>query len=245
MENEEFKGVVLIIGASRGIGKAIAQRCTDDGFFVILNYNKSQDEAQNLLQELNKKKFCAELCPFDLRDSKAVSQALDQLTSKYHFFGLVMNAGIRDDELLVFMDESKWDRILDTNLYSFYRIVKPIVTQMIPERKGRIVVISSTSGQSGHIGQVHYAASKAGLIGAVKSLALECAKKNILVNAVAPGFIESDMTQNLDHKVISNQIPMKRFGTPQEVASVVSFLLSKDSSYITGQVISVNGGIYL
>ncbi len=154
-------------------------------------------------------------------------------------------AGIRQDELLVFMSEEQWDSVIDTNLSSFYGVVKPIVRHMIPSRAGRVIVISSTSGESGLIGQVHYAAAKAGLIGATRSLARECAKKNVLVNAVTPGFIETGMTQDVNKKELVKKVPLNRFGKPEEVAAAVSFLASDDAGYITGQVLRVNGGAYM
>jgi 3-oxoacyl-[acyl-carrier protein] reductase len=238
------KKTVLVIGGSRGIGKAVCCRCADEGYHVVINYRQNTVEAEKTMQEIIAKGGTAQLCRFDITDRVQAANALQELLRTTEIDALVLSAGIRKDELLIFMDEQQWDLILDTNLGSFHTVVKPVVKEMLLRRNGRIVVISSTSGQSGLPGQVHYSASKAGLIGAVKALALECAKRNVLVNAVTPGFIETEMTTDINQKEFMSRIPLQRFGKAQEVASVVSFLLSTDSSYITGQVIAVNGGIY-
>jgi 3-oxoacyl-[acyl-carrier protein] reductase len=158
---------------------------------------------------------------------------------------LVFCAGIRADELLVFMNDDQWDGVIAANLDGFYNVAKPVVKHMALNRSGRIIVISSTSGESGLIGQVNYSAAKAGLIGAVKALSLECAKRGVLVNAITPGYIDTGMTSGLNTDEIKSRIPLNRLGSPEEVASVASFLASSGSSYITGQVIRVNGGVYL
>ncbi len=239
------KKTVLVIGGGRGIGRAVSVRCARDGYHVIINYRANTDEATVTLKTITDAGGSAELRQFDIVNSAATARSIAELLAVRPVDALVHCAGIRRDELLVFMQEEQWDEVLDTNLKSFYRIVRPVVKEMLLRRQGRIVVISSTSGQAGLPGQVHYSAAKAGLIGAVKALALECAKRNVLVNAVAPGFIATDMTGDVHVKEFVKRIPLQRFGGAEEVASVVAFLLSDDSSYMTGQVVAVNGGIYL
>lgn len=241
----ESKKTVLVIGGGRGIGKAICRRCAAEGYHVIINYRSNSEEAQNTLNEITSIGGSAELCQFDITIRDKTAQAIELLLNKTTLAALVFSAGIRRDELLIFMGEESWDEVIDTNLRSFHTVVKPVVKQMLLARQGRIVVVSSTSGQTGLPGQVHYSATKAGLIGAMKALAQECAKRNVLVNAVTPGFIETEMTEDINNKATSSRIPMQRFGKSSEVASVVNFLLSDDSSYITGQVIGINGGIHM
>jgi 3-oxoacyl-[acyl-carrier protein] reductase len=241
----DTKPVALVTGASRGIGRAIALRLAADGYHTVINFRSSVREAQAALELICEKGGSAELCRFDVADRKETGAVLADLLTKHTLRALVLCAGVRRDELLVFMNEDQWDNVLSTDLGSFYAVAKPVVKQMLLNRSGRIIVISSTSGESGLSGQVNYSAAKAGLIGAVKALALECARRGVLVNAVTPGFIDTGMTDGLNVQEIKGKIPLNRLGTPEEVASAVSFLASPDSSYITGQVIRVNGGIYL
>ncbi len=235
----------LVIGGGRGIGRAVCVRLGSEGYHVIINYRSNTEEATKTLSEVIASGGSAELCMFDIINSEKVSESIEKLLHKHKISSLVFSAGIRKDELLIFMSEESWNHVIDTNLRSFHAVVKPVVKQMLLERYGRIVVVSSTSGQSGVPGQVHYSATKAALIGATKALAQECAKRNVLVNAVTPGFIETEMTEDLNNKETAARIPMHRFGKASEVASVVAFLLSDDVSYVTGQVVGINGGIYM
>jgi|WetSurMetagenome_2_1015567.scaffolds.fasta_scaffold00022_70 3-oxoacyl-[acyl-carrier protein] reductase len=240
------KKTAIITGGSRGIGRAIALRLARDGYRVVINFKSNEDEANRTLEMITAEGGEAELCRFDVSDRAASQKAMTELLTRHaSVHVLVLCAGIRHDELLIFMTEEHWDSVLSTNLLGFHAVVKPVVKQMVLNRSGRVIAISSTSGESGLPGQVNYSAAKAGLIGAVKALALECAKRNVLVNAVTPGFIETDMTEALAKKELVQRIPMARVGRPEEVAGVVSFLASDDASYITGQVIGINGGIYM
>lgn len=242
----ENKKTALIIGGGRGIGKAVSLRLCHENYHVLINYRSNSLEAQKTLEEIVESGGSARTFKFDITDRELTGSSIQTILSDYpQIDALVFCAGIRSDQLFVFMDEKQWDLVIDTNLRSFYGVVRPVVKQMLLNRSGRIVIVSSTSGQTGLAGQVHYSATKAGLIGAVKALALECAKRNVLVNAVTPGFIETDMTDDIDVKEASSRIPMQRFGKASEVASVVSFLLSADAAYMTGQVLGVNGGIYM
>ena len=244
---ERQKKVALVTGGSRGIGRAISQRLAKDGFHVIINYRSNTKEAEATLAAIVAEAGSAELCQFDVTDKEAAQKNLTEVCTRYAdtIHTLVLCAGVHQDNLLIFMTQQQWDDVLSTDLLSFYSVVKPVVKQLLLNRQGRVIVISSTSGESGLPGQVNYSAAKAGLIGATKALAAESAKRNVLINAVTPGFIETDMTGGIATKELTGRIPLGRLGTPHEVASAVSFLASDESSYITGQVIRVNGGIYM
>jgi len=234
----------LVTGASRGIGRAIAMTLAASGRFVYLNYHSNQKKAQETLDQIREQGGDGALLPFDVTDKQASEAAIEQIIAeKGKIEILVNNAGIREDMLMVWMKEENWQRVLDTNLTGFFNVTRLVVKNMLPKRYGRIINISSTSGQAGQAGQVNYSASKAGLIGATMALAKEIAKRNITVNAVAPGFIETEMVEGLPLDQIAQSIPAGRLGLPEEVADAVLFLCSRKSAYITGQVLGINGGI--
>lgn len=241
----ENKKAALVTGGSRGIGRAISIRLAKEGYHVVINFRSNQEEAQETYDTITKAGGSAEMFPFDVTDRSAVTEAVADIIVRHTLSVLVLCAGIRHDELLVFMSDEQWDSVIDTNLSSFFSLTKPVVKHMMLNRDGRIIAISSTSGEAGLKGQVNYSAAKAGILGAVKALARECAKKNVLVNALTPGFISTEMLDGVDQKKLTKTIPMQRMGTPEDVAGVVAFLASKDAGYITGQVIGINGGAYM
>ncbi len=236
---------VFISGASRGIGAAIARYLAKKGYNIWLNYSSSHHEAAKVKQDIENYGSTCRLLPFDVSDEEAVNETLKPLLAREKVYGMIHNAGIIRDALLPLMKQEMWDRVLDVHLNSFYSLAKIFSLAMLSEKRGRIISIASVSGETGQAGQVNYSAAKAGLIGASKALAREFARKNILVNVVSPGLIETDMTKGLDIKTMIKAIPQRRMGTPEEVAGVVRFLLSNEADYITGQVISVNGGMYM
>lgn len=237
--------IALITGASKGIGAAVAQVLARDGFDLWLNYRGDHDGAKDTAAGAETQGGRCVLLPFDVADPEAVDAALDPLLAETVPHVLVNNAGFARDNLMVFTGFKDWEAVLDVHLNGFFLVTKKVLFHMLRLRRGRIVNIASTSGQTGVAGQVAYSSAKAGLIGATRSLAAEVAKRGILVNAVAPGFVDTAMTRELPLERILPLIPLKRLGTPQDVAEAVSFLCSPSSSYITGQTLAVNGGIYM
>lgn len=238
---------VLITGSSRGIGKETALYLAKNGFDIVLHCNSNIQKARETEEEVKSYGVNTRILQFDVKDRKQCFDIISKdIEENGVYFGVVLNAGIARDNVFPVMDEDEWDDVIDTNLGGFYNVLKPVVMPMIEKRvKGRIVTMSSISGLAGNRGQVNYSASKAGIIGATKALSLELAKRGITVNCVAPGIIETDMIKDVPVEEVKKMIPMKRTGKAKEVASLVNYLFSEDASYITGQVISVNGGLYL
>lgn len=234
----------LVTGASKGIGKAIAIRLAKDGYQLAIHYNHDKAGVEETAAEIRKYNIEPVILQFDVCDRVLIKNILEKdIETNGVYFGVVCNAGITKDNAFPSMSGEDWDAVIQTNLGGFYNVIHPLVMPMVRNRsKGRIVTISSISGLIGNRGQVNYSATKAGLIGATKSLALELAKREITVNCVAPGIITTEMTSALPEEVVQT-IPMRRYGLPEEVAGVVSFLFSDDASYVTRQVISVNGGL--
>ena len=238
----------LVTGASRGIGKAVALRLASTGIPVIINYLKNSEAARAVADEIAAAGGQAELLPFDLADAKAIEQAIDTWEEKHpddYIAVLVNNGGIRRDNVMFMMGDDEWQQVLDTTLNGFFHVTRRLLKHMMPRKRGgRIVNMASLSGVKGLPGQANYSAAKAALIGATKALAQEVAPRNITVNAIAPGFIETDMTRDLPQEELKKLIPAGRFGKPEEVAAVVAFLASDEAAYITGEVININGGLH-
>ena len=236
---------VLITGASRGIGKGTALYLANSGYNLVLHCSKNPERLLELQKEIEKKGVLTRALAFDIKNRQETEKILlKDIEKNGMYYGIVLNAGIAKDNPFPAMEDNEWDDVLRTNLDGFYNVLKPLIMPMIQQKKGRIIVMSSISGQCGNRGQVNYSASKAGLIGAAKALSQEVAKRKITVNCIAPGMIETDMTEELPEEAVK-QIPMKRMGSVKEVASLVNYLMSEDAGYITGQVIAVNGGLYL
>jgi len=236
---------VLVTGASRGIGRAIALRLGRDGYDVVVHYVRSEAEANAVRDLIVALGRGARTLRFDVGDRDACAAAIGADIERHGaYYGVVCNAGLTGDNAFPAMSGEQWDRVVHTNLDGFYNVLHPLVMPMVRRRKpGRIVTISSVSGIMGNRGQTNYAAAKAGIIAATKSLALELAKREITVNCVAPGLIETDMTSEVPNEMVEAMVPLRRLGTPDEVAAVVAFLFGADAAYITRQVISVNGGL--
>jgi 3-oxoacyl-[acyl-carrier protein] reductase len=237
----------LVTGGSRGIGKAICKKLAAEGCHVIINYKSNTEEAQNTLNEVIAAGGTGELLPFNCGDKNDIETTLSrwQKENPDRFIEiLVNNAGIRRDNVMVMMSDEEWYEVINIHLNGFFHVTRAVSKNMISKRRGRIVNVVSLSGVQGMQGQTNYSAAKAGVIGATKALAREVGRRNITVNAVAPGFIKTDMTEDIDESQYKAIIPAGRFGTPEEVAAAVCFLTSAEASYITGEVIHVNGGLY-
>jgi len=242
------KKYALITGGSRGIGRAIAiQLAKDLGYAILINYQSNEEAAQNTQKEIESLGGEAHLLKFDVKNRTETQEAIKNWKDNHEdalIEVIVNNAGITRDGLFMWMPEDDWDQVIDITLQGFYNVTQPLLQDLLRNRYGRIINIASVSGAKGTAGQVNYSAAKGGLIGASKALAQEIAKRNVTVNVVAPGFIETDMTNELDENELKKMIPMNRFGKAEEVAHLVSFIASEKSAYITGEVFHINGGIY-
>lgn len=236
----------LVTGGSRGLGAAICKRLASQGLGIIINYHSNEAAAGEVAESIRNKGGVADLLPFDVSNEQSVDTALEKWEEAHpsdRITVLVNNAGIREDNLLIFMQTEQWHNAISTTLDGFFYVTRRVLKGMLTKRHGRIINIASLSGLKGLPGQANYSAAKAALIGATKALAQEVAPRKITVNAVAPGFIRSDMTKDLDEDSLKKTVPLGRFGEADEVAALVAFLASDDSAYITGETISINGGI--
>jgi 3-oxoacyl-[acyl-carrier protein] reductase len=242
-----MSGFALVTGGSRGIGRAVCLALADAGLNILVNYQSNETEAQNTVKMVEEKGVTAITLKFDVSSFEEVNKVLGgwiESNRDKTISVLVNNAGIRKDNLLMWMTDAEWHKVMDIAVDGFFYVTRLIVKDMLVKKDGRIINIVSLSGLKGLPGQTNYSASKAAVIGATKALAQEVGRRGITVNAVAPGFIKTEMTQDLNEKDFKSLIPMNRFGEAAEVADVVSWLASKKSTYVTGQVISVNGGLY-
>ncbi len=237
----------LVTGGSRGIGRAICVRLAEMGYHIIINYKGNLEAANETLSLVRAKGFDGELLQFDVANKEEILQLLGgwvEANSEKYIEVLVNNAGIKDDGLMMWMKDEQWENVIDTSLGGFFYVTRIVLNSMLLKKYGRIINVVSLSGLKGLPGQVNYSAAKAGVIGATKALAQEVGRRGITVNAVAPGFIKTDMTEGLDEKELKSMIPVKRFGTAEEVAHAVGFLASPQAGYITAEVLSINGGLY-
>lgn len=237
----------LVTGGSRGIGKAICIRLAAEGYYILVNYRSNKEEAEKTLAEIRSAGSDGELLPFDVADKEQIKTRLGGWIETHpdnYIEVLVNNAGIKEDALMVWMDDEQWSRVIGTNLDSFFHVTRVVLNSMLLRRYGRIVNVVSLSGLKGVAGQTNYSAAKGGVIAATKALAQEVGRHGITVNAVAPGFIKTDMIADLDEKEMRTLIPIRRFGLPEEVAHAVAFLASPQAAYITAEILSVNGGLY-
>lgn len=245
MSGKSDKRVAIVTGGSKGIGRAISVELAKDGYHIIINYKSDDKAAAETLEMIKNNGADGETIKFDVSNFEETRNAINDIASRLNNIEvLVNNAGITADGLFIMMSEDDWDSVINTSLKGFYNITKPVLEKMVPRKRGSIVSISSVSALIGHRGQANYSAAKAGLIGTSRAIASEVARLGIRVNVVAPGIIETGMIKDVPKDFIKGIIPMARAGHPEEVAKVVRFLCSKDASYITGQVISVNGGMY-
>lgn len=237
----------LVTGGSRGIGRAICYKVAEMGYHVIVNYKSNHEEAGKTLAQIKRDGGSGELLQLDVSSKEAIQEVLGKWIANNtdrHIEVLVNNAGIKDDCLMLYMEDAQWENVLRNNLDSFFFVTRLVLNGMILKKYGRIINIVSLSGLKGLPGQTNYSAAKAGMIGATKALAQEVGRNGITVNAIAPGLIKTDMTEGIDENEMKKHIPVRRFGTPEEVAHAVGFLASKDAGYITAEVISINGGLY-
>ncbi len=241
-----MKKTALVTGGSRGIGRAVCVRLAREGYHVIVNYVSADEAAEETLREIVAAGGEGEILKFDVGDADAVAEKMGAWRESHpgeYIEVLVNNAGIRRDNLMLWMEREDWTKVISTNLDSFYNVTKQVIEPMAVHKHGRIINMTSVSGLRGLPGQTNYSAAKGGLIAATKALAQEMAARKVTVNAVAPGFIKTDMVAGLDEASIKSTIPAKRFGTPEEVAAAVAFLVSDEAAYITGQVLTIDGGM--